>query len=70
MLCHDIRYKRTYCRKNCWNVFEKIIAKKQIKQSLGLKKAIKRKSNKLRVKQKGYNNTFNSWTDKKDIIIR
>ena len=31
-------------------------------------KVIKRNSNKLYVKQKGYDSSFNSWTDKKDII--
>ena len=30
-------------------------------------KVIKRNSNKLYVKQKGYDSSFNSWTDKKDI---
>ena len=27
-----------------------------------------KKGNKLYVKWKGYNNSFNSWTDKKDLI--
>ena len=31
-------------------------------------KVIKRKRNKLYVKWKGYNNSFNSWVDKKDLI--
>ena len=31
-------------------------------------KVIKRKGDKLYVKQKGYDNSFNSWIDKKDII--
>ena len=29
---------------------------------------IKRKGNELYVKWKGYNNSFNSWIDKKDIV--
>ena len=29
---------------------------------------IKRRGNKLYAKQKGYNNSFNSWDDKKDLI--
>ena len=29
---------------------------------------MKRKGNKLYVKWKGYNNSFNSWIDKKDIL--
>ena len=40
--------------------------KKQIKKSLKLKKVIKRKGYKLYVKWEGYNNSFNSWIDKKD----
>ena len=31
-------------------------------------KVIKRKGNKLYVKWKGYDNSFNSWIDKKDLI--
>ena len=33
-----------------------------------IKKVIKRKGNKLYVKWKGYDSSFNSWIDKKDII--
>ena len=33
-----------------------------------IEKVIKRKGNKLYVKWKGYNNSFNSWIDKKDHI--
>ena len=32
-----------------------------------IEKVIKRKGDKLYFKWKGYNNTFNSWIDKKDI---
>ena len=42
-------------------------------QSLNLKfkveNVIKRKSDKLYVKWKGYDNLFNSWIDKKEIVI-
>ena len=38
--------------------------KKQIKNNLELKKKIKRKGDKLYVKQKGYDNSFDSWMDK------
>ena len=31
-------------------------------------KVVKRKGNKLYVKQKGYDNSFSSWTDIKDIV--
>ena len=33
-----------------------------------IEKVIKRKCNKLYVKWKGYDNSFNSWTDKKDLV--
>ena len=37
-------------------------------QRFRIEKVIKRKGNKFYVKWKGYNNSFNSWTDKKDLI--
>ena len=33
-----------------------------------IEKVIKRKGNKLYVKWKGYDNSFNSWFDKKDVV--
>ena len=33
-----------------------------------VEKVIKRKGDKLYVKWKGYNSSFNSWIDKKDIV--
>ena len=33
-----------------------------------IEKVIKRKGNKLYVKWKGYDNSFNSWIDKKDLV--
>ena len=33
-----------------------------------IEKVIKRKGDKLYVKWKGYNNSFNSWIDKKDLV--
>ena len=33
-----------------------------------IEKVIKRKGNKLYVKWKGYDSSFNSWTDKKGIV--
>ena len=48
-----------FTKKNC---------KKQIKKSSELIEVIKRKGNKLYAKWKGYNNSFNSWIDKKDIV--
>ena len=37
-------------------------------KELRIEKVIKRKGNKLYVKWKGYNNSFNSWIDKKYLI--
>ena len=42
---------------------------KKLNQEFRIEKVIKRKSDKLYVKQKGYDNSFNSWVDKKDIAI-
>ena len=33
-----------------------------------IEKVIKKKRNKLYVKWKGYDNSFNSWNDKKDLV--
>ena len=33
-----------------------------------IEKVIQKKGDKLSVKWKGYNNSFNSWIDKKDIV--
>ena len=33
-----------------------------------IEKVIKKKRNKLYVKQKGSDNSFNSWVDKKDVV--
>ena len=41
--------------------------KRLIKKNLGQKKYLK-KGDKLYVKWKGSNNSFNSWIDKKDLI--
>ena len=37
-------------------------------QEFRIEKVIKKKGNKLYVKWKGYNNSFNSWVDKKNIV--
>ena len=47
--------------------YEKELQKTNQKE-LRFKKVIKRKDDKLYVKWKGYNNSFNSWRDSKDII--
>ena len=46
------------------NILLKRIAKKN-QQNFKTEKAIKRKGNKLYVKWKGFNNSFNCWIDKK-----
>ena len=47
--------------------YEKELQKTNPKE-FRIEKVIKRKGNKLYVKWKGYNNSFNSWIDKKDLI--
>ena len=41
---------------------------KTIQEEFRIEKVIKRKRNKLSVKWKGYDSSFNSWINKKDII--
>ena len=38
------------------------------KQGFRIEEFIKRKGNKLYVKRKGYDNSFNSWIDKNDLV--
>ena len=40
---------------------------KTSQEKFRIKKVIKRKGDKLHVKWKGYDNSFNSWIDKKDL---
>ena len=47
--------------------YQKELQKQQTNE-FRIKKTIKRKGNKLYVKWKGYNNSFNSWIDKKEIV--
>ena len=37
-------------------------------QQFRIEKVIKKKGDKLYVNWKGYDNSFNSWTDKKDLV--
>ena len=48
--------------------FYKKELQKANQQKFGIEKVFKRKWNKLYVKWKGYDNSFNSWVDKKDVI--
>ena len=50
-------------KKNCKKELQKTSQKE-----LTIEKVIKKKGNKLHVKWKGYNHSFNSWIDKKDLI--
>ena len=47
--------------------YEKELQKNN-KQEFRIEKVIKRKGNKLYVKWKGYDSSFNSWIDKKDLV--
>ena len=41
---------------------------KTSREKLRIEKVLKRRGDKLYVKWKGYDNRFNSWIDKKDLI--
>ena len=43
-------------------------SKKTSQEKFKIEKVIKRKGNKLYGKWKGYDNSFNSWIDTKDIV--
>ena len=47
--------------------YEKL--QKTNQEEFGIEKVIKKKGNRLYVKWKGYDNSFNSWIDKKDNTI-
>ena len=47
--------------------YEKELQKPNQKE-FRIEKVLKRKGNKLYVKWKGYNNSFNSWINKNDLI--
>ena len=48
--------------------YEKELQKKKKKKEFRIEKVIKKKRDKLCVKWKGYDNSVNSWTDKKYIL--
>ena len=48
--------------------FYEIELEKTCQEKFRIKKVVKRKGDKLYVKWKGYDNPFNSWIDKKDLI--
>ena len=49
----------SFTKKNC---------KKQTKKEFRVEKVIRRKGDQFFVKWKGYDNSFNSWIDKKEIV--
>ena len=44
------------------------VSMKTNEKEFRIEEVIKRKGNKLYIKWKEYNNSFNSWIDKKDLI--
>ena len=48
--------------------FMKKKLRKTNQKEFRIEKVIKRKEDKLYVKWKGYDNSFNSWIDKKDLV--
>ena len=54
-------------RRNCWNILQKRITKNNQKE-FRTEKVIKRRDDKLYIKWKGFDSSFNSWIDKKDIV--
>ena len=48
--------------------FQENELQKTSQQDFRIEKLIKRKGDELYVKWKGYDNSFNSWIDKKDIV--
>ena len=55
-------------RKNIVGTFFKKKSQKTNQEEFRVEKVIKRKGNKLFTQWKGYDNSFNNWTDKKGII--
>ena len=53
---------------NVKTFYEKELQKKTNQKEFRIEKVIKRKGDKLYVKWKGYDNSFNDWIDKKDIV--
>ena len=54
--------------KKLLEVFMKENCKKNSHKEFRIEKVLKRKGDKLYVKWKEYDNRFNSWIDKKDLI--
>ena len=54
--------------KKLMEFFYELELRKQNQGKIRIEKVIKGKGNKLYVKWKGYDNSFNSWIDKKEIV--
>ena len=54
--------------KKLMEFFYELELRKQNQGKIRIEKVIKGKGNKLYVIWKGYDNSFNSWIDKKDIV--
>ena len=54
-------------RRTCWNILQKRITKNNQKE-FRIEKVIKRRDDKLYIKWKVLDSSFNSWIDKKDIV--
>ena len=54
--------------KKLWAVFIEKELQKTDQKEFRIEKVIKKKGNKLFVKRKGYDKSFNSWIDKKYLL--
>ena len=68
ILYHGHIFLMTLMVKKLLVPFMKMNCKRLIKKKFRIEKVLKKKGDKLYVKWKGYDNSFNSWTDKKDIV--
>ena len=66
-LCQGHMLLMIFMEKNFFERFTKKNCKKTNQKEFRIEKVIKTKDDKLCVKWKGHNNSFNSWIDKKDI---
>ena len=64
----QIPLKKFLWLKKLKTLFTKNNCKKTNQKEFRVQKLMKIKSNKLHVKWKGYDNSFNSWIDKKDLM--
>ena len=63
----DIQFNDLKCEEVVGTFYEKELQKRNQKEFRD-EKLVKRKGDKLYVKWKGYDRSFNSWIDKKDIV--